>query len=65
MLPGRRGRGLPVAVAEKGPHWRRFRTGGEPAHGSQPYATHNALLPLAEAIFRLRDQPTPPVVGDE
>ena len=42
-----------VTVAEKGPHWRRFRTEGEPGHGSQPYATRNALVPLADADWEL------------
>ena len=65
MLWGRSGPGLPVTVAEKGPHWRRLRTGGAPGHGSQPYATQNALVPLADAIARLGDSPSPAVITDE
>lgn len=50
---------LPVTVAEKGPAWRRLRTTGTPGHGSQPYGADNALIPLAQAIARLGDTPTP------
>ncbi len=55
MLAGARGEGLPVTVAEKGPHWRRLHGAGEPGHGSQPYGTRNALVPIADAIARLAD----------
>lgn len=56
-LMGRTGVGIPVTVAEKGPQWRRLRSRGEPAHGSQPYGTRNALVPLADAVARLAARP--------
>ncbi len=59
------GGGLPVTVAEKGPAWRILRATGTPGHGSQPYATHNALVPLADAIVRLAETPTPVVISPE
>ncbi|MDX1691026.1 MAG: M20/M25/M40 family metallo-hydrolase [Acidimicrobiia bacterium] len=59
-LTGGAGPGIPVTVAEKGPHWRRLRASGTPGHGSQPYRADNALLPLARAITRL-DEHQPPV----
>ncbi len=59
------GAGIPVTVAEKGPHRQRFETKGTPGHGSQPYAAHNALLPLAQAISRLVEAPTPVVISPE
>jgi acetylornithine deacetylase/succinyl-diaminopimelate desuccinylase-like protein len=65
MLPGRRGPGLPVTVAEKGPQWRRVRATGQPGHGSQPYGTDNALVPIAEVIARLAASPVPVVISDE
>jgi len=65
MLVGRAGPGLPVTVAEKGPHWRTFRVRGVPGHGSQPYGTRNALVPLAEIITRLAEAPSPVVISDE
>lgn len=52
-LPGSRRAGIPVTVAEKGPHWRRLHASGVSGHGSQPYGTANALVPLAEAMWRL------------
>jgi acetylornithine deacetylase/succinyl-diaminopimelate desuccinylase-like protein len=64
-LVGRRGPGIPVTVAEKGPHWRRLHARGVPAHGSQPYATHNALVPLADAVTRLAAQPPGPHMSPE
>ena len=57
--------GVPVTVAEKGPWWRILRTSGTPGHGSQPYATDNALVPLAEAITRLAATPTPVAISPE
>ncbi len=57
--------GLPVTVAEKGPHWRTFRVRGVPGHGSQPYGTRNALVLLAEIITRLAEAPSPVVISDE
>ena len=65
MLQGRPGPGLPVTVAEKGPHWRRVVGRGEPGHGSQPYAAANALLPMAEVVTRLASSPTPVVISEE
>ncbi len=57
--------GVPVTVAEKGPWWRILRTQGTPGHGSQPYATDNALVPLAEAISRLDAATTPVAISPE
>lgn len=57
--------GVPVTVAEKGPWWRILRTSGTPGHGSQPYATDNALVPLADAITRLAATPTPVAISPE
>ncbi len=56
---GPAGAALPVTVAEKGPFWRRVTSAGVPGHGSQPYATHNALIPLAAAVSRLAAGGTP------
>lgn len=65
MLYGATGAGIPVTVAEKGPHWRRLHSFGEPGHGSQPYGTRNALVPLAEAIARLSATPVPASITPE
>ncbi|MCJ7724934.1 MAG: M20/M25/M40 family metallo-hydrolase [Acidimicrobiia bacterium] len=65
MLAGVEGPGLPVTVAEKGPHWRTFRVRGVPGHGSQPYGSRNALVPLAEAIGRLAEAESPVIISDE
>jgi acetylornithine deacetylase/succinyl-diaminopimelate desuccinylase-like protein len=65
MLPRRTGPGLPVTVAEKGPQWRRLRASGTPGHGSQPYGTDNALVPVAEVVARLAASPAPVVISDE
>lgn len=59
------GGGLPVTVAEKGPAWRILRTQGTPGHGSQPFGTDNALVPLAQAISRLVDEPSPVVISED
>ena len=59
------GSGVPVTVAEKGPWWRILTTAGTPGHGSQPYATDNALVPLAEAIAVLAAAPTPVAISQE
>jgi acetylornithine deacetylase/succinyl-diaminopimelate desuccinylase-like protein len=56
-LPGGSGPGLPVTVAEKGPMWRRVRARGTAGHGSQPHGSHNALVPVADAIRRLAGSP--------
>lgn len=55
---------LPVTVAEKGPAWRSLHLAGTPGHGSQPYATDNALLGLAEAVTRLAETPSPVDISD-
>lgn len=57
ILRGRMGPGVPVTVAEKGPQWRRLRSRGTPGHGSQPYGSANALVPLADALARLGASP--------
>lgn len=64
-LSGGTGIGIPVTVAEKGPQWRRFRTRGVPGHGSQPYGTANALVPLADALSRLAATPPPASITPE
>jgi len=65
LLPGGRGQGLPVTVAEKGPMWRRLTTRGVPGHGSQPYGTSNALVPLADAVNRLAEAPPGAEITEE
>ena len=65
FLDGRSGPGLPVTVAEKGPQWRVLRSSGTPGHGSQPYGTHNALVPMADALSRLASAPPPAAITDE
>jgi acetylornithine deacetylase/succinyl-diaminopimelate desuccinylase-like protein len=56
---------LPVTVAEKGPAWRTMAAHGSPGHGSQPYGSRNALVPVAEAISRLAAAPTPAAIAPE
>ncbi|HSM02855.1 MAG TPA: M20/M25/M40 family metallo-hydrolase [Acidimicrobiia bacterium] len=65
LLEGSAGPCLPVTVAEKGPQWRVLRSSGVPGHGSQPYGTHNALVPMADAISRLAATPPPAAITDE
>jgi acetylornithine deacetylase/succinyl-diaminopimelate desuccinylase-like protein len=65
MLDGAGGPGLPVTVAEKGPQWRRLRSVGVPGHGSQPYGTRNALVPMADALARIAATPPPAAISDE
>jgi acetylornithine deacetylase/succinyl-diaminopimelate desuccinylase-like protein len=65
MLPGRSGVGLPITVAEKGPQWRRVVGAGSPGHGSQPYGTSNALIPVADVVARLAASPVPVVISEE
>jgi acetylornithine deacetylase/succinyl-diaminopimelate desuccinylase-like protein len=65
LLDGTNGPGLPVTVAEKGPQWRRLHTAGIPGHGSQPYGTRNALVPMADAMARLGSAPPPAAISDE
>ena len=54
-----------MSVGEKGPFWRRLRSGGTPGHASQPYGTENALLPVARALSNLADAPLPVVITPE
>jgi acetylornithine deacetylase/succinyl-diaminopimelate desuccinylase-like protein len=57
--------GIPVTVAEKGPMWRRLRAVGVSGHGSQPYGSRNALVPVADAVCRLADAPPSAVITPE
>jgi acetylornithine deacetylase/succinyl-diaminopimelate desuccinylase-like protein len=57
--------GVPVTVAEKGPHWRRLSSAGLTSHGSQPYRTRNALVPMADAVSRLAASPPGPEITAE
>jgi len=59
------GGGVAVTVAEKGPWWTILRTRGTPGHASQPYATSNALTPLADAVARVAAAPTPVAISPE
>lgn len=54
-----------MTVAEKGPQWKRLVAGGIPGHGSQPYGTRNALVPVARAVDRLTETPAPVLITDE
>lgn len=54
-----------VNVGEKGPFWRTVRSKGTPGHGSQPYASDNALVPLARAFAALADAESPVAISDE
>jgi acetylornithine deacetylase/succinyl-diaminopimelate desuccinylase-like protein len=56
---------FPVNVGEKGPYWRSLEAMGTPGHGSQPYGTDNALIPLARAMAGLAEAPSPVVISDE
>lgn len=49
----------PIKVGEKGPFWRILRASGLPGHGSLPFGTKNALLPVARAVERLTTEPSP------
>jgi acetylornithine deacetylase/succinyl-diaminopimelate desuccinylase-like protein len=55
----------PVKVGEKGPFWRTVTNRGTPSHGSQPYQTDNALVPIAEAIAALVTHPSPAAIVPE
>ncbi len=44
-----------LSVAEKGLAWRRLIVKGTPGHGSQPYATDNALVKAAEVVRRFSE----------
>jgi acetylornithine deacetylase/succinyl-diaminopimelate desuccinylase-like protein len=59
------GRVLPVTVAEKGPAWRRLSSRGVAGHGSQPFGTTNALVPLAAAVTRLAAAEMPVAITAE
>lgn len=65
LLDGVSGPGLPVTVAEKGPQWRRVVGHGTPGHGSQPYGTANALIPVADVAARLAEAPPPVAITAE
>ncbi len=65
FLTGEEGPGLPVTVAEKGPQWRRLVADGIPGHGSQPYGTRSALVPLTRAVSRLIENPPGAVITAE
>ncbi|MDH3306271.1 MAG: M20/M25/M40 family metallo-hydrolase [Acidimicrobiia bacterium] len=54
-----------ITVGEKGPYWQQVTARGTPGHGSQPYATSNALIPLARAVAALAAEPTPVIISDE
>jgi acetylornithine deacetylase/succinyl-diaminopimelate desuccinylase-like protein len=56
---------FPVNFGEKGPFWRTLESTGTPGHGSQPYGTDNALVPLARAMAGLAEAPAPVVISDE
>lgn len=56
---------VPVTAAEKGPAWRRLTTRGVPGHGSQPYGSENALLPLTQAMHLLGTSSMPVSISDE
>ena len=56
---------FPVNVGEKGPFWRVLETKGTPGHGSQPYGTDNALVPLARAMASLASSPSPISISPE
>jgi acetylornithine deacetylase/succinyl-diaminopimelate desuccinylase-like protein len=64
-FPSSSGPILPVTVAEKGPAWRQMTTSGISGHGSQPYGTRNALTPLAAALAKLAEAPTPVDITDD
>ncbi len=63
-LHGATGTVYPVQVGEKGPYWRILRSSGTPGHGSQPYLSRNALLPLARAAERMAHEPSPVEITD-
>lgn len=54
-----------VNVGEKGPHWQLASTIGTAGHGSQPYGTDNALIPLARMMTAVSDADTPVLISDE
>lgn len=54
-----------VNVGEKGPHWQLASTTGTAGHGSQPYGTDNALVPLARMMAAISESETPVVISDD
>ena len=54
-----------VNVGEKGPHWQLATTTGTAGHGSQPYGTDNALVPLARMMAAVSESDTPVLISDE
>ncbi len=50
-----KGMSMLITTAEKGIGWRRLTVKGTPGHGSQPYATDNALVKAAEVVRRLAE----------
>lgn len=54
-----------VNVGEKGPHWQLASTTGTAGHGSQPYGTDNALVPLARMMVAISEADTPVLITDE
>lgn len=54
-----------INVGEKGPHWQMAYSEGVPGHASQPFATDNALVPMARAIAALAEADTPVIISDE
>lgn len=56
---------FPIAVGEKGPYWTKLRSEGTPGHGSAPYGSDNALMPIAEALHGLFTTPMPVAITDE
>lgn len=59
------GPAYPVSVGEKGPFWRRLKSGGTPGHASQPYGTENALVPVARTLIHLVTAPAPVSMSPE
>ena len=51
-------------VGEKGPHWQLAYSTGIASHGSQPYGTNNALIPLARMVAAIAESDTPVLITD-
>lgn len=64
-LTGSSGPVYPVSVGEKGPYWTTLTASGTPGHGSSPYGSDNALLPIVEALHGLFTTPMPVAITDE
>lgn len=54
-----------INVGEKGPFWHMLRSTGTPGHGSQPYGTDNALIPLARAVTSVAESATPVIITQD